>query len=305
MSEIIIDRIASTFMPQQLGKQLKDYKNILFPYAYNILGSAEDAKDAVQDILTKYITSQNENVDNIKAYLIKSVINRSINIKNRRKRIDYNDVWLPEPIATEQTDTNINMKEILSYSMLILLEKLNAKERAVFILKEAFGYSHSDIAEMLSTTEENSRKLLSRAKTKLGNSVSQDRLTTEETIAPGYLERYIDVIRNRDIDELIKLLSDDITVASDGGGKVRAMRKYVTGKNRASKALFGLYHKFQKSLSAVFTMVNHQPAILFYFQGTLVTCQIYNVNEHDSKIHEVSSILDPDKLKNIEKGVTF
>ena len=305
MSEIVIDRIASTFMPQQLGKQLKDYKNILFPYAYNILGSAEDAKDAVQDILTKYITSQNENVDNIKAYLIKSVINRSINIKNRRKRIDYNDVWLPEPIATEQTDTNINMKEILSYSMLILLEKLNAKERAVFILKEAFGYSHSDIAEMLSTTEENSRKLLSRAKTKLGNSVSQDRLTTEETIAPGYLERYIDVIRNRDIDELIKLLSDDITVASDGGGKVQAMRKLVTGKNRASKALFGLYHKFQKSLSAVFTMVNHQPAILFYFQGTLVTCQIYNVNEHDSKIHEVSSILDPDKLKNIEKGVTF
>jgi len=116
---------------------VKDYQSILFPYAYNILGSSEDAKDAVQDVLYKYLASPKEGIENEKSYLIKGVINQSINIKNKKKKIVPGDVWLPEPIATEEADTNINLSDIVSYSLMVLMERLNPKERAVFILKPA------------------------------------------------------------------------------------------------------------------------------------------------------------------------
>ena len=121
---------------------MKDYQSILFPYAYNILGSSEDAKDAVQDVLYKYLASPREGIENEKNYLIRSVVNRSIDIKNSKKKIVPDDVWLPEPIATEKADTDINLSDIVTYSLMVLMEQLNPKERAVFILKEGFGYSH-------------------------------------------------------------------------------------------------------------------------------------------------------------------
>ena len=112
---------------------MKDYQHILFPYAYNILGSSDDAKDAVQEVLLKYISSERKEVENVKGYLVKGVINQSINLKNRKKKIVSDKVWLPEPVATENADGNLQRDEIISYSMLVLLERLNPKERAVFM----------------------------------------------------------------------------------------------------------------------------------------------------------------------------
>ena len=146
---------------------MKDWLSILFPYAYNILGSVEDAKDAVQDVLYKHFSDRQKTVEHEKAYLIKAVINQSINLKEKNKRIQYGDEWLPEPIATEASDKATDLNDIAAYSLLILLEKLNPKERAVFILKEGFGYSHEDIAEVLSATVENSRD---RKSTRLNSS---------------------------------------------------------------------------------------------------------------------------------------
>jgi RNA polymerase sigma-70 factor (ECF subfamily) len=156
------------------NQALKDYQSILFPYAYNIPGSAEDARDAVQDVLYKYLAGQNKDVDNEKAYLIKAVINQSINLKDKNRKVRYGDKWLPEPIATEETDKAVQLNDIAAYSLLILLEKLNPKERAVFILKEGFGYAHEEIAEVLSSTPESSRQLLSRARRKLDAGFSSD-----------------------------------------------------------------------------------------------------------------------------------
>ncbi|MCK7556574.1 hypothetical protein MKQ70_16740 [Chitinophaga sedimenti] len=111
---------------------MKQYQQELFPYAYNILGSAEDAKDAIQDVLGRYLSSDRAGIENEKAYLVKSVINQSINLKNKRKVLSTGEVWLPEPVATEQADSALHSKDIISYSMLVLLEQLNPKERAVF-----------------------------------------------------------------------------------------------------------------------------------------------------------------------------
>ena len=145
----------------------EDYQAKLFPYAYNILGSINDAQDVVQDVIVNHIESNRDNITNTSAYLIKSVINKSINLKKRSKKMDGQTTWLPEPIATESPDKNINSQEIISYAMLVLLEYLDPRERGVFILKQAFDYSHQEIAEVFSISIENSRQLLIRAKNTL------------------------------------------------------------------------------------------------------------------------------------------
>src|ERR1044072_1934075 len=125
---------------------------ILTSYAYNILGSYEDAKDIVQDVMLEMINRTTGTViQNEKAYLTRSVINRAINARNRlqKMRSGYPGSWLPEPVAAETADGDLNQKDILSYSLMVLLEKLDAKQRAVFILKEAFNYDHEEIAEVL------------------------------------------------------------------------------------------------------------------------------------------------------------
>src|SRR5690606_38079969 len=151
---------------------MEDIRKLLTTYAYNILGSYEDAKDVVQDAYLKfYKLDDNESIENKKAYLVRMVINLSINLKKRKNVLvsEYPGEYLPEPLAIEGADTNIIRQDVLSYSLMVLLDKLNPKQRAVFILKEAFDYDHRDISEVLDITEESSRKLLSRAKQELKN----------------------------------------------------------------------------------------------------------------------------------------
>lgn len=278
---------------------MKEYQKTLFPYAYNILGSAEDARDAVQDVLSKYIEEPREGITNEKGYLIKSVINHAINIKNRRKKIDAGDVWLPEPFATEEADTNINLRDIASYSMLVLLEELNPKERAVFLLKESFDYSHQEIAEVLSSTEEHSRKLLSRAKAKLEELNLQRKASAADQVQLSFLEKYINAIRSRDTQTLETILAEDISFYADGG-KLRVVRKSCMGVHDVSELLMLIHHRFHRSNTVVASQINHQPALLYYYKNKLVTCQILGIAAGDERIYQVNTVVDPEKLKHLE-----
>lgn len=271
-----------------------NYQNKLFPYAYNILGSVDDAMDAIQDVITKYISSSKPNIENEISYLIKGVINQSINIKKRNQKTIGDKIWLPEPIATEKADTNINQEEIISYSMLVLLEKLNPKERAVFILKEAFDYSHEEIAAAMSFSIENSRKLLSRAKKAL-DKMKKD-FEPSPMASPSFLQKYITSIKNGNVSALEKLLSDDIMVKTDGGN-VSIVSELMVGIKEVIKLMIYVYNTYQKSFSIVESTVNHQPALMFYNDGKLVNCQVFELEKDNEKIMTIYSIVDPEKLK--------
>ena len=291
-------------MTLQLNQQrVKAYHKILFPYAYNILGSSEDAKDAIQDVLTHHLASKKEDIDNLKGYLIKGVINQSINIKNKKKRVHYEGdyVWLPEPIATETADASINLKDIVSYSLLVLLEKLNPKERAVFILKEGFGYAHEEISEVLSSTVENSRKLLSRAKAKLHEVKMLPKSKKSNAEETEFLERYINAIRERDIKGLEDMLTEDVVFFADGGNKVNVVKHSATGATEVIDLLTLVYQRFQTSYTVHFSEVNHQTAILYYQESELKACQVLERSFTDGKILRINTIVDPMKLKNIKK----
>jgi len=277
---------------------MEEYRKMLFPYAYNILGSAEDARDAVQDTLLRHLSVERQGIDNVAGYLVKSVVNHAINLKNRRKKFADQPVWLPEPVATQQADAGLHATDILSYSMMILLERLSPRERAVFILKEAFGYSHEEIGEVLSDTVENSRKLLSRAKLKL-HEHGQPR-SAPQTWSTAFIQHYIDVIRERDTAGLEKLLSEDISFSTDGGRKMSVTRRFAFGRKSIARLLMYVYQKFQRTLLAIPGQVNHQPAVLFYVRDRVISCQILEMD--GGLIRRVSVIVDPVKLKSLQNS---
>jgi RNA polymerase sigma factor (sigma-70 family) len=275
---------------------VKDYQSILFPYAYNILGSVEDARDAVQDVLYKRLSGGQKEVDNEKAYLIKAVINQSINIKEKNKKIRYGDEWLPEPIATEETDKGIRLNDIAAYSLLILLEKLNPKERAVFILKEGFGYSHEEIAEVLSATVENSRKLLSRARSKLDADKQIGPLEKPQELL---LQQFLQAVRDKDIHTLEHLLTEDIRLSADGGGVIKVVATHCSGIKEVIDLVLLTYPRFLATAKFVPTIVNHQPAFLWYRDEKIFLCQIFGFSS-DGKIAQINNVLDPQKLKGLD-----
>ena len=275
---------------------MEPLQQLLTSYAYNILGSYEDAKDIVQDVLLERLNRNDDHIENEKAYLTRSAINLAINAKNRQKKMlsGYPGNWLPEPLATERADHDLNQKDILSYSLMVLLEKLDARQRAVFILKEAFDYDHEEIAEVLDISVENSRKILSRAKKELKTGNVNSIVKTPA----DYLDKYIDIIRNGDTARLEQLLSDDIVLVSDGGGKAAAAQHPVVGKEKALLFLSGIYRKFYYDKSIEKGFVNHHPALFFYEEGQLVTCQVFELQ--NEKVHRSYFLRNPDKLASLK-----
>lgn len=274
----------------------ENYKKLL-TYAYNIVGSYEDARDLVQDVLEKYITLDKSNIRHESNFLIKSTINHAINFKTRQSKKEIFGEWLPEPVSFENADTKLIKDETASYTMLVLLEHLNAKERAAFILKEGFNYSHSEIAELLEISTENSRQLLSRANKQL----KDGKLSTHNphsVISVDTLDKYQKALAQADIRELEDLLVSDVKLNADGGTKVHVVKGTEIGKTATATLLVFVQQHFLLGKSFTFQFFNHQPAICFWENDKLHNCHILQLN-NDGLIQEIYSIVDPEKLKNI------
>ncbi|HEU5148235.1 MAG TPA: sigma-70 family RNA polymerase sigma factor [Chryseosolibacter sp.] len=277
----------------------EDYQTKLFPYAYNILGSIDDARDVIQDVIVNHLESNVDNISNRSAYLIKSVINKSINLKKRSKKI-AGHTWLPEPIATENADEKIRSQEIVSYAMLVLLEYLNPKERAVFILKEAFDYSHQEIAEIFSISIETSRQLLSRAKNTLKKQGSD--FNVRSASLNDFLSEYVDIIKNGDVKMLEEMLSEHITAQADGGGKGKLLSEFTSGVESVARLIVKGYELYLKNFRIEFDKLNHSPALLFYQGDRLICCQIFDMDTDSAKIKNIYVVADTQKLRNHKKS---
>lgn len=275
---------------------LKILTKKLFPYAYNILGNIDDTQDVIQDVLIKFNEKDASTISNQNAYLIKSVINQSINLKKKNDRERQQNITLPEPIITNQGENKIELDEILNYSMLVLLDTLNTKERAVFLLREAFDYEHDEIAEILEISIDNSRQLLKRAKKKL--KLRKPNIITSSKKDRKYLEKYVETIRKGDVKTLEQMLSGEVQVLADGGSKLNVVAQMTSGIENTVKLMTYLYEYYQKDFEIKIEEINHQSALLFYKGTTLINCQIFELNV-DGKIANIFSVVDPDKLMRI------
>ncbi|AGA79119.1 RNA polymerase sigma factor, sigma-70 family [Echinicola vietnamensis DSM 17526] len=277
---------------------MERFRPLLFTYAYNILGAAMEAEDVVQDVFEKFLTLDTNTIQNEKAYLIRMVINQAINRKKQLNRslLHYPNDWLPEPVITNMDTERLEDEHILSYSMMLLLEQLEPGPRAVFLLKESFGYSHKAISQTLDISQETSRQQLSRAKKKLRNT------TSPQVIEPNRegVEAYLKAIKNADAKALEELLLEDISLTSDGGGKVPAGTKLVQGTHRVVAMLQGLFRKFYQEINLLPTTVNHSPAILYLTPaGEVTNCQVFVFENR--KIARIFFIRNPEKLLFLQK----
>ncbi|PRD57144.1 sigma-70 family RNA polymerase sigma factor [Sphingobacterium gobiense] len=276
----------------------ENYKKLL-TYAYNIVGSYEDARDLVQDVLEKYIALDKTSIRHESNFLIKSTINHAINFKTRQSKKEVFGEWLPEPVSFENADTRLIKDETASYTMLVLFEHLNPKERATFILKEGFNYSHAEIAELLEISTENSRQLLSRANKQLkgGKFLPQKQHSSIHTETLG---KYQAALAQGNIRELEHLLVSDIKLNADGGTKVQVVKGTEMGKTATATLLVYVQQQFLLDKEFTFQFFNHQPAICFWENNKLHNCHILQL-DNDGLIQEIYSVVDPEKLKNITK----
>ena len=265
----------------------------LLTYSYNILGSLEDAKDVVQDVMEKYIHLDKTSIENEIHYLTRMVINHSINFKNKSKKQAAYGVWLPEPVSTETAETHLIREQVAHYTLLVLMETLNPKERAVYMLREAFNYSHEEIAIALNITSDSARQLYSRAKKSLSQYVKIEQYNHRDK-----LPQYIAAIVNGDLKALEELLAGDIKIMADGGDKIRVVKDIEVGKTSTAQLVQHVYALFLEGKQYTFAQINHQPAICFWQNKRLYNCQVFSFDDA-GKIGFIYSVVDPDKLKSI------
>ena len=284
---------------QTLETELHHYQTMLLPFAYNVTGDFMAAEDIVQEVLNHHFLNSRDHIENPDHYLIRSVINRAINQKNllRNKMEQYPGRWLPAPVVTEEgIYAGADRARILHYSLLVLLERLNAKERAVFILKETFDFTHEEIGEILNISTEHSRQLFKRGKKKIMPSESQLEKVNEGS--HQLLQQLADAISAADIERTKRLLAQDVQCVSDGGPKVSAARKMLVGPERVFKFLKAIYGKyFPEGATFTFSVVNHLPALIFKLNGKIFRCIVFEMDGH--VIRKIFIMVNPDKLSGL------
>ncbi|RNB87239.1 sigma-70 family RNA polymerase sigma factor [Brevibacillus fluminis] len=278
----------------------KQYKKLLFKLAYQLTGSVSDAEDAVQDVFVKVHSVPPERLDEPKAYLCKMVTNRCKDMMKaaRKKREHYFGEWLPEPFLTLKDDSMeaFERDDLLSYGMLVLLEKLTTSERVVFVLREALGFDYNEIAKLMDKSEVSCRKLFSRASAKMGRISDEPILIHTES--QEWVQGFLGALKKGNMNQLLSLLDQDVVLVADGGGKVPATVNPVASRERVARFLLsGLRKAALIGEELVFEMgqVNGEPAILLRSENSAVhTVVLFHIEA--GNIHNLYIVRNPDKL---------
>lgn len=279
------------------------YKGLLFRLAYQLTGSVSDAEDAVQDVFVKAQNISPERLKEPKAFLCKMITNRCLDmLKSARKRRElYVGPWLPEPMKTANADhfEEVVRSDLLSYAMLALMERLSPSERAVFVLREALGFDYSAIAELTGKSETNCRKLMSRAKGKMG--VSEEELIGAGAVGEQWVHRFLAALSCGEVDTVLSMLAQDPVLVSDGGGKVSAASHPIETKERVARFLFGIVRKGQQeengAISVELAELSGQTGIVIR-QGGIVTTVIFLHMKRDL-LQNIYLVRNPDKLAHV------
>jgi RNA polymerase sigma-70 factor (ECF subfamily) len=242
----------------------------LFGIAYRMLGIAAEAEDLVQEVWLRWQAADRSVVLDPTAFLVTTTTRLSINslTSARSRRESYIGPWLPEPIdTTADPSLGAERSQALSLAVLLLLEKLTPTERAAYVLREAFDYAYSRIAEILSLTEANVRQLVSRARKHLASSRRTPSTKAEQH---QLLAAFIAAAQLGDAAVLESLFTSDIVSLSDGGGVANAARRPVIGRQHVARFISAFASHFWTGVSLTWLEANNQPSVLITRDGTAI-----------------------------------
>ena len=282
----------------------------LFSIAYRMLGSASDADDVLQDAWLRYRSVDPSTIRSPQS-LATTIVTRLCldRLKSARMtREEYIGPWLPEPVLTsefEAPDSTLQRSESVTLAFLVLLEALSPEERAVFLLKDVFGYEHTEVADVLGTSPENSRQLLHRAKTRLAK--GRPRLTGTVQTRRAVAERFARAFAAGDGPALKALLTADVGLWSDGGGKATAARRPLAGCDDVQKFLAGIWRAGQVSGDATratlrIEEINSEPALVLRVSGRLESIFVLSID--GEAVSGIRIIRNPDKLAHVDRRLT-
>ncbi|WP_282779628.1 RNA polymerase sigma-70 factor [Nocardia sp. CC201C] len=270
----------------------------LFALAYRMLGSASEAEDAVQETYLRWEAADRVAIRAAEAWLTTVVVNlcRTWLDSARARRETYVGPWIPEPVRTGAGELgpleSAEQRELVSLAFLTMLERLTPAERAVFVLREAFGYPHREIAEMLELTEANSQQLYRRAAQRVRE--QRPRFAAAPEQARELLSRFLAAARSGDVAALESLFAADIVSVADGGGKVTAARRPIVGAQRVARYLLGLMAQGIEGMEIGVDEVNGAPAVVVRVAGAVLV--VIGIDVADDRIHALRLVLNPDKL---------
>jgi RNA polymerase sigma-70 factor, ECF subfamily len=281
------------------------YKPLLISVAYRMVGTLADAEDLVHDV---FVNIQRNDVGLIRhpqAYLIKLITNRCLNFLTsaRQKRETYVGPWLPEPLQSpgDHADpaTEVIQQETMAYGLLVMMERLSPVERAVFVLREALGYTHAEIARVLGKSETNCRKIYSRAKTKLQTSSGLPSCKSAQ--AEALAQAFQQAVHTGKFDRFIDLLTEHAVLLSDGGGKVRAAIQPIIGRERIRAFLEGITRKGAFNGVLYQVTLNGQPGLLLIKNGQQAVSMAISFAPHENRTQATHLFLvnNPDKLQHL------
>lgn len=274
--------------------------------AYRMLGSVMDAEDIVQEAFLIYNQlPRTEEIQNERAYLYKIVTNRCLDLlrSSERKRELYVGPWLPEPLIQNGGDRQddpsdiYEQQESLSTAYLLLLQQLNAVERAVFLLREIFRYSYEEIAEMTGKDIANCRQIYHRAKKSFDFAPDEH---PSVTVAEAQVKEFVNSLLQGNRNKLLELLSENVVLLNDGGGKVRAAQIPVAGLDLVITFLSNLLRMYDGKFTYSYLMVNGLPGIRTLIDdGQQKVQYIYSFHFHGDQIQAIYALANPDKLRHV------
>ncbi len=297
-------------MPAALGERFvqpepfEEHSSLLFAIAYRMVGSAMEAEDIVQEAYLRYSATPPESIRSLKSFLTTIVHHLCIDHLSsaRVRRESYVGPWLPEPIITDEGATfhsplrQILDRESISMAFLVLLESLSPLERSVFLLREVFDFRYSEIAQITGREEAACRQLFSRAKKHI--KAHRPHLPASPEAHARMLDRFTDAFVAGDVESLMRMMSDEITVWSDGGGKVQgAALQPVRGREKVVRGILGLLSRAPAGTTFETIEANGQPALLTKVNGNLIS--VLTLELDGDVIRTIRNVANPDKLAHL------
>ncbi|MGV9317106.1 RNA polymerase sigma-70 factor [Streptomyces sp. NPDC003691] len=274
------------------------HRNLLFTVAYEILGSAADAEDVLQETWLRWSGVELGAVRDRRAYLVRMTARQALDRLRalRRRRESYTGSWLPEPILTApDVAEDAELAESVSLAMLLVLEMLTPTERAVFVLREVFELPYDEIAEAVGKSPVAVRQAVHRARVRIADRRPRGPASPGETRA--VLAAFRRAVETGELQELICLLAPDVVALSDGGGVARAIPRPVTGADQVGGLLSGGLRKYAGGITLETVGVNGHPALLVRRDGGVEAVLAFRVE--DGRISELYAVSNPAKLTRL------
>ncbi|MDF3056612.1 MAG: polymerase subunit sigma-70 [Rariglobus sp.] len=276
------------------------HRPLLFGIAYRMLGQVGEAEDVVQDVWLRWQKQDAAAIQSAKAWLVSATTRRCIDQLRsaRRQREDYYGVWLPEPL-TPATETDpaqtAELADSLSMAFMLMLEALGPAERAVFLLREVFGYDYAETAAIVGKSEANCRQIVRRAKEHLQANARPPSPSTDQ--ARRLVEEFLAATGSGDVQHVLSLLTEESTVYSDGGGKVKAAGRAIRGADHVSRFLLGIWPRFMAGVKPSLININGAPGFVVSSGSQVHYALSFQVE--GARIQAVFIVCNPDKLRHL------